>query len=95
MQEFQKVRLVRIGEGGVSPVADVAMLLLDDGSVGLGVTSLSPEIEVSTDVDQELTEGLSRKLRIRALASEYRPTMDLDVMRAWAAELVSELAGSQ
>lgn len=92
-RELSKLRIVEIGENGVRPLADAVMLLADDGqTVSMGVTTLQPEVVVSSDVEAELTEGMEREVRIDELVSEYRPTMDPEVLRSWAAELVSKLA---
>ncbi|MFC8428583.1 hypothetical protein [Streptomyces sp. NPDC057253] len=93
MQELNRLRLVEIGEDGVRPLADAAILLGDDGqTVSLGVTTLHPSVVVSADVDAELTAGMEREVRIDKLVAEYRPTMPDDVLRSWAADLVSTLA---
>lgn len=69
------------------------MLLADDGeSVSLGVTTLQPDIEVSADVDADLSDGVARQLRINDLVKEYSSTMEPEAMRKWAADLVSTLA---
>jgi hypothetical protein len=92
-QELSKLRIVEVGENGVRPLADAMMLLSEDGqTVSLGVTSLQADVVVSSDVEAELTEGMGREVRIDELVSEYRPTMGEDVLRVWAAELVSKLA---
>ncbi|MFK0015694.1 hypothetical protein [Streptomyces sp. NPDC091027] len=96
MQDLNKLRIVQVGTDGVRPLADAMMMLAEDGrTVFLGVTSLQADVVVSSDVDAELTEGMGREVRIDELVSEYRPTMDPDVMRKWAAELVSLLAGQR
>jgi hypothetical protein len=93
MQELNRLRLVQMGEDGVRPLADAAILLGDDGqTVSLGVTALDPSVVVSSDVDAELTTGMEREVRIDELVAEYRPAMGEDVLRSWAAELVSKLA---
>ncbi|MFF7750398.1 hypothetical protein ACFZCP_14220 [Streptomyces sp. NPDC007971] len=93
MQELNRLRLVKIGEDGVRPLADAAILLGDDGqTVSLGITTLDPSVVVSADVDAELTAGMEREVRIDELVAEYRPTMSDDVLRSWAADLVSTLA---
>jgi hypothetical protein len=93
MQELNKLRLVEIGENGVRPLADAMIVLADDGqTISLGVTTLQPEVVVSSDMDAELTEGMRREVRIDELVAEYRPSMHEDVLRSWANELVSALA---
>lgn len=93
MRELNKLRLVEIGEDGVRPLADAMILLAEDGqTVSLGVTALQPEVMVSADMDAELSEGMARQVRIDELVREYRPSMPNEVMRTWAADLVSTLA---
>lgn len=92
LEELQKLRVVQVGQSGVRDLADVMMVLTEDGSVALGITTLCTDIVVADSVDDELSNGMQQQLRIHELTKEYNPGMDLEAHRAWAAELVSLLA---